>query len=76
MNEVLPRLYIGDVYASANFFNMNSKNITHVLTVTNAIKPMYPGDFEYWVLPIDDTVDSDLLSHIPKGVKFIEKGLK
>ena len=52
MNKIEDKLFIGDIYSSTNFFNLSSNNISHILTVTGGVKPYFPGDFQYLILPV------------------------
>ena len=76
MNKVEDKLFIGDIYSSTNFFNLSANNISHILTVTGGVKPLFPGDFEYLILPVDDTSEADLISYLPTAIEFINQGLE
>ena len=76
MDRIVDKLFIGDVYASSNYFNLHSKSVSHILTLTKDIKPKFPEEFEYLVIHIEDTKDEELLIHLPKAIEFIKCGME
>ena len=58
MSEIVPSMLFMSGYMGAEDLPLlQSKGITHIVTVSGGIKPKYPHLFEYLVLPIDDQSD-------------------
>ncbi|KAK3317373.1 protein-tyrosine phosphatase-like protein [Cercophora scortea] len=71
-------IYIGGVFAVRRARLVESFNITHVLSVIQyALNPEEETyrTTEHMSIDIDDMEDSDILIHLPRMVRFIEKGL-
>lgn len=45
------------------------------MTVAAGIKPLYPRDFTYKVISVNDTSNSSLLRHFPAAISFIKEGM-
>jgi len=74
--KVREKLFIGCQDSSRSKFALRNSNISHILDLTGA-KPSFPNDFEYFTVEkLEDAPCSDLLSHLPQCISFIEKGLK
>jgi Leucine-rich repeat (LRR) protein len=72
-NEILPRLYLGGVAAARDKYNLRRLGVTHILTVAE-IDPIYPEEFSYKVVRIDDHADQDLGVFFTECIDFIEEG--
>lgn len=72
-------LYVGGVFALRRPGAMEGKGITHILSM---IKYSFVDwhDFEnhyvHLSVDVDDVDDEDLLVHLPRAVRFIERGLR
>ena len=80
MNEILPRLFLGDVHAATNMALLEKHNITHVLTVMrqHCMPTAYqvklpPKKFAHKMVDIIDTSRAKLLPHFPACCDFINK---
>ncbi|KAF3006396.1 tyrosine protein phosphatase yvh1 [Neopestalotiopsis sp. 37M] len=71
-------LYVGGIFALTTPEKMEEKNITSILSV---IKYSFQGWgekaklFNHLSIDVDDMEDEDLLAHLPKAVRFIDRGL-
>lgn len=66
-------LFLGSVGAATNKDALNSKNITHILTVANSLPPSYPNDFVYEVIGVADRNDTNLRQYFDKCFNFIDE---
>lgn len=73
--EVLPRLFLGSVYAAAAVEPMKAHGITHVLVVSGILPQLFPGDFTYCQVDIDDFEMDNLLEALPTCLAFIARCL-
>ncbi|KAK4184010.1 tyrosine-protein phosphatase, partial [Podospora australis] len=71
-------LFVGGVFGVNRVRHMQENNITHVLSVINfsldKVNEAYSA-IEHMSIDIDDMEDQDILVHLPKMVRFIERGL-
>jgi len=72
-NEIVPGLYLGGVAAARDKYNLRRLGITNILTVAE-IDPIYPEEFNYKVVRIDDHADQDLGVFFDECIDFIEEG--
>lgn len=76
ISEIVPQMLFMSGYMSAEDLpTLQSRSITHIVTVSGGIKPKYPHLFEYLVLPIDDQSDQNLKQYFLKAVEFIDEAL-
>lgn len=72
-------LYVGGVFALRRPGAMEGKGITHILSMIKYSFVDWQGFEDHYVhlsVDIDDVEDEDLLVHLPRAVKFIERGLR
>lgn len=78
-NEILPRLYLGDVNMATNKDEITRLAITDMITIE--IKPLKAADLapcvkRYLFINIIDHSKEDILSHLETSFEFIESALK
>ncbi|CAH1783950.1 unnamed protein product [Owenia fusiformis] len=71
--EILPWLYLGSAYHSAQKQQLLDFGITAILNVSNTISPKYPESFDYHRVPVDDTANANIKGWFPEAIKFIEE---
>lgn len=72
-------LYVGGVFALRRPGAMEGKGITHILSMIKYSFVDWQGFEDHYVhlsVDIDDVEDEDLLVHLPRAVRFIERGLR
>ncbi|KAG6354426.1 hypothetical protein INS49_004443 [Diaporthe citri] len=71
-------LYVGGVFALRRPGAMEGKGITHILSMIKYSFVDWQGFENHYVhLSVDvDVEDEDLLVHLPRAVRFIERGLR
>ncbi len=72
-HEVHPGLFVGDLSCALDLAQLRQRNITHVLTATNRMKPMFPDDLHYLVLDFPDRADQNLLDAFEAAHAFIRE---
>ncbi|OHW98916.1 dual specificity phosphatase [Colletotrichum incanum] len=78
-------LFVGGIWALRRPSALKERNITHILSVLRfdpaGLKSEtdtwenYGKSFKHMVIDIDDVDDADILIHLPKAVRFIDKAL-
>ena len=58
--QVLKNLYIGSIGAAYSVVVLESKGITHILTVAKSIKPRFENKFVYKIIPAIDSNEADI----------------
>lgn len=75
-SEVLPRLYLTDLFTARDNAQLTHLGITHVVSVLEHA----PGFPQAWSLqtlhiPLSDSSDQDILAHLPVATSFIRNAL-
>ena len=75
-SEVLPRLYLTDLFTARDEAQLTSLGITHVVSVIEHA-PMLPQTQTLRTLhiPLSDSSDQDILAHLPVATSFIRNAL-
>jgi len=74
-HEVLPNVFVGDVYSAHNTREMKRLGFTHVVNVACGVAPAYPKDFTYLHIPLLDCVGENIQDHFHKTSKFIAQAI-
>ncbi|KAG8164231.1 hypothetical protein KVR01_006149 [Diaporthe batatas] len=72
-------LYVGGVFALRRPGAMEGKAITHILSMIKYSFVDWQGFDDHYVhlsIDVDDVEDEDLLVHLPRAVRFIDRGLR
>lgn len=78
-NEILPRLYLGDICTATNKAELERVGITDLITIE--IKPLASADLaacikRYLFINVMDHSKQDIISHFDTSNQFIEDALK
>ncbi|WVN85072.1 HAD hydrolase, family IIID [Cryptococcus depauperatus CBS 7841] len=75
MQEVVDGLWIGDLVAASDTKELEKHGITNILSL---LRPAlcFPDTYAIYPLEIDDSADTDLLSHLPSCVAWLKEILK
>lgn len=75
-SEVLPRLYLTDLFTARDEAQLTSLGITHVVSVIEHA-PTLPQTQSLRTLhiPLSDSSDQDILAHLPVATSFIRNAL-
>jgi protein-tyrosine phosphatase len=74
-SELIPGLFIGSIGAALNKEFLISEHFTHVLTVADDLPNAYPELFTYKSINLLDTIEFNLLVHLPEAIEFIDSAL-
>lgn len=75
-SEVLPRLYLTDLFTARDESLLSELGITHVVSVLER-PPKFPEAHPLRTLhiPLSDSSDQDILAHLPVTTSFIRNAL-
>ena len=75
-SEVLPRLFLTDLFTARDESQLSELGITHVVSVMEHA-PMFPQTRPLRTLhiPLSDSMDQDVLTHLPVTTSFIRNAL-
>ena len=74
-SEIVPGLFIADLYTATSRAVLTQLGITHVLSVLHAPGLAFPRPLAHFSVPIDDVADADLLAHLDDTVRWIRASL-
>jgi hypothetical protein len=75
-DEVLPRLYLSDLYIARDEAQLTSLGITHVVSVIERAPTLpHTQSLRTLHIPLSDNVDQDILTHLPVTTSFISNAL-
>lgn len=66
-------LYLGSIGAAFNKGLLKNLNVTHILSVVNAVDIPFPHDFKYLRIEVLDSADVDLTQHFDAAFSFIDE---
>jgi protein-tyrosine phosphatase len=75
-DEVFPNIYIGDLSSSLNQSELKKHGITTILSVYNGSYDVYPKDFNYKIVNINDDNWVNIYEHFNDCVKFIDDAVQ
>ena len=75
-NEVIPRVYLTDLFTARNETQLSALGITHVVSVLEHA-PRFPETHSLRTLhiPLSDSAYEDILAHLPTTTAFIRDAL-
>eukprot|EP01105_Mastigella_eilhardi_P005909 TRINITY_DN1758_c0_g1_i2.p1 TRINITY_DN1758_c0_g1~~TRINITY_DN1758_c0_g1_i2.p1 ORF type:complete len:352 (-),score=41.85 TRINITY_DN1758_c0_g1_i2:44-1099(-) len=73
-DEIVPGLYLGDVECARNRHALLQLGVDHILTIA-FYRPVWPNDFTYMVVEVDDREEVDLSPHFQGTTDFIANSL-
>lgn len=74
--EIVPNLFLGDVYAAHNTKELKKRNITHIVTCTVGVSPPFPEAFQYKHLKILDCAAETINEHFAETSSFIASAME
>jgi len=74
-HEVLPNVFVGDVYAAHNQEELKRRNVTHIINAALAITPPFPDQFNYLHVQLLDFPGENVINHLQDTTKFIDDAL-
>ena len=74
IKEIIPnKLYLGNYYSATLKEALKEKGITHILMVGYYLKEIYPKDFTYMNIEVDDDEHEDIFKYFYTSINLIEK---
>lgn len=74
ISEIIPnKLYLGNYYSATLKEALKEKGITHILMVGYYLSEIYPNDFTYKSIEIDDAEQEDIFKYFYSSINLIEK---
>ena len=67
------KLYLGSIRSSFLKDDLKKLGITHILMVGYYMTPIYPDDFIYGNIEINDNANENILQYFTTAIKFIEE---
>ena len=67
------KLYLGGIISSFVKEEMKKIGITHILMVGYFMTPLYPEDFKYENIEVNDNKNENIIRYLVKGIKFIDE---
>jgi len=74
-SEILPRLYLSDMYTATNLITLSRLGITHVVSVVMDPWYQYPSDIHHMCLPIHDLPTSNIGDYLDSCIAWIRDAL-
>ena len=72
-SQVEERIFIGDVASASNKEAMHDQGITHIITVINGGYELFPNDFIYKIIHVNDDTWVDIGEYFDSTVCFINQ---
>ncbi|KAM3665507.1 dual specificity protein phosphatase 22-A-like isoform 1-T1 [Ammospiza maritima maritima] len=72
MSKIVTGLYLGNIRDSEDHENLQSKGVTHILSVHSGAKPVLE-DMTYLCIPASDSSSQNLLQHFKESIQFIHE---
>lgn len=67
------KLYLGDIGSSYSKEKLKEIGITHILMISYFVTPLFPDDFVYENIEVNDFCNENILIYFIKSIKFIEQ---
>lgn len=67
------KIFIGDYDDAINKDNLDSHGITHIISLYRT--PLFPNDFEYFCINIEDCMTENISKYFDQTNKFIDNAL-
>ncbi len=73
--QVYPNVFVGDLTCALDLKQLAERNITHIITATNKMKPMHGKTLHYLVLDFPDSADQNILDTFVEAHKFMDDAI-
>jgi len=74
-SEITDRLFVGDLASACNNDAMRAQGITHIVSVFNGTVEMFPNEFKFKAIHINDDPWVDIEKYFDESNAFIEEAL-
>lgn len=55
MDKIADRIYLGDIRSAQDLHELTLNCITHIVTLSKSLVPMFPKHFNYLCVGVDDS---------------------
>ena len=76
INEITPKLYLGNNEGAKSKENLHKLGITHILVVGYYLHEYYPEDFTYKTIEIEDNEKGKIINYLLPAIEFIDRAEK
>lgn len=74
-SEIVSGVLIGSVGSAMSYGVLKALKVTHILCVSDYIKPIFPSEFAYKIIAIPDSPCFNIISTLPECFSFIQSAL-
>lgn len=74
-NQIVPRIFVGDLASASNNKALKEQGITHILSIYNGCYELFPDDFKYKIIHINDDIWININDYFEESNNFIETAL-
>ena len=76
MDKIVDHLYLGDIRAAQDFDKLQQHGITHIVILASNLSPMFPDDFTYHKVAVQDEHNENIAKHIHPFISFVNNAIK
>jgi protein-tyrosine phosphatase len=76
ISHIIDNVYIGNLYAAIDEETLRSNNIQSIVQVFDGFDPVFPSDYDYLVISIEDRTDISIKEQFPRFLSFLEGKVK
>jgi len=70
---IIDNIYLGNGWDASSYYDLKANNITTIINVTNEIPNYYEAEFNYFNIPVRDTIDSSMILFFNDVLEFLKK---
>jgi protein-tyrosine phosphatase len=74
-NNITNNIFIGNMASASNYNEMKKNGITHILSVFNGAYELFPNDFCYKIIHVNDDPWVDISKYFDQSNEFIDQAL-
>jgi len=74
-SKITNRIYVGSLADATNIDELKKNGVTHILSVMNGVYELYPNDFNYKLIHINDDKWEKIGKHFNDTTDYIKKTL-
>lgn len=74
-NQIVPNIFVGDLASASNCEALKEQGITHILSIYNGSYEIFPEDFKYKIIHINDDIWINISDYFEESNQFIETAL-
>ena len=75
MSMVIPQLYIGTITSAESLNHLKDTGITHIVQAMGGMEPMFPKEFKYKILNVEDSPFENIGNHFENTCMWISDAM-